>query len=88
MAVTIDMAGNALSTKLPPVIQNILSRLPQTVQDQKKPEDQGIPIDKMGKYAGPLMKAKERSPQALAATNYILGQSDPAYRELLKQGAE
>lgn len=38
-----------------------------------------------GKYAGPLAKAAERGNQSLAATHFVLDQSDPAYREKHKE---
>lgn len=78
-----NAAGN-----LPPVIKNILSRLPITTSEQKKPENQNIPIKRMGKFSSALESAQQRGPQALAATNYVLGQSSPEYREMLKQQTE
>lgn len=60
----------------------------QKVIENKKKQDQDIPIDRMGKFSSSLMKAKERGPQALAVANYVLTNSNPEYREMLRQQKE
>lgn len=78
-------ASNLLSKETPQVIQNIVSRLPQTIKGEDV-QNQDIPIHNMGKYTIPLLKAKQRGPQALAVADYIFGNSgDPEYQRL-KQG--
>ena len=89
LAVTGDVASKVLQKPLPPVITNILSRLPETLtsapESKELPENQEIPIERMGKFSGPLMKAKERGPDALSRTSFILSQTNPEYRDMLKQ---
>lgn len=40
---------------------------------------------KLGKFAVPLQKAAERGSQAVAATHFVLQQSDPEYRQKIKE---
>lgn len=42
-------------------------------------------LQKLGKYAGPLIDAAKRGNQSLAATHYVLDQTDPQYREKHKE---
>ena len=64
----------------------ILSGSNQSGPDETKgtPDNQGIPIEKMGKYSQVLNQAKQKSPQALAVTNYVLSQSDPEYQRMMR----
>lgn len=81
----LDKSSKLLGKEVPGALKNVISRLPDTLTTDELPENQNIPIERMGKYSSVLMKAKERGPQALASTNYILSMSDPDYREALKQ---
>lgn len=40
--------------------------------------------DVVGKYAGPLMQAAKRGNQSLAASHFVLDQTDPEYRDKMK----
>lgn len=40
---------------------------------------------RFGKYATTLQQAAQRGPQSLAVTNFLLQQSDPAYRQMLEE---
>lgn len=40
---------------------------------------------RLGKFAGPLMKAAERGSESLASTHFVLAQRDPEYREMQEQ---
>ncbi len=48
----------------------------------ERDQTQNINIPKMGKFTPHLEAAKARGPEALAATDYVLGMSNPEYREL------
>jgi len=69
-------------------IQSGVRSQSQSVIENKKKQDQNIPIEKMGKFSSSLMKAKQRGPQALAVANYVLSNSNPEYREMLRQQKE
>lgn len=46
-----------------------------------------VPTDALQQYAGPLVSAAARGPQALATALYVMSQQDPKFRDLRK-GAE
>lgn len=81
-AIAADKAGDVLSTEIPGFAKNMMSRSTQIIQKNNKDRNQSINIQAMGKFAPHLEQAKQRGPEALAATDYILGMSNPEYREL------
>lgn len=42
-------------------------------------------VGELGDFARTLQRAADRSPEAFAATHYVLSQTDPAYRERVQQ---